>query len=1702
MRAMWSFRSAACMVVLLVLLGVSPQAFSQNNLLLNSSFEWAGAAQDKAAFWEDNATTGGVWGVARRSTWQKYDGTNAMAIPGSWGGYNYGGCWQSRPVSPSVSYTVSGYFYKDTGWTSVYTRLIVEWYNGAGTRVGATTNAVTGLLDGAWLKKSFAQTSPTNAAVAHLVLDVSGTGTNGTMYMDYAYLGSGAAVDATASIDVSADNKAISAYLYGINIANWCQWYYLNLCVPMLTNAKVSVVRYGATNIERYNYANNKMFNVHTRENQYVPMSWESFVDWCIDDVHCDPFVQISGYGHVAGSGTNVNDSNYNYNQTLADIGSWIGSAGPYVKFWGIGNEPFIGWKRGDYPGNYGDAAHGDQVLNRDTALSNYFARFASVANQIKTANTNTFVIGPTPCNWWLYWSNDQSPYCPVTTTNGAAQTNAVGWQVMMAATNQWNRSVFPDRGGDPAVTGWEQDTNRVLCQYAIRMNKAQTQYGRRVADSMDVHRYMNCWTDKDAINEPRGLWEDTYPSWDQETGCSGTQTKLLKRFQNIVNSNYPGTDLTLSEYDFFYWNGHPSISQIAAVGQMDFLGYFAKAGVKLACNWYVGEPDQSGSGYQHASDSAKQAMFNELGQPNPKYWAFWMMSQYFRGTCVRANPGWTNTLSVHAARNTNAHEVAVFAANKGDYDAAGVFITNQSTKRVRFSVANTGTNLVMKKVLRFGLGDPYPVPMQLTIATVASNQFACDLYPLAVYAFILSDNGTTQGPTSYLHVNPSAVNFGPYATGREIANGVTNYTHSIKISNARNGSTAWTITKNASWLTVSRSSGTAYVTDESFLTVSRTGLAYGVYATTVTVATAVGTSAVPVTVEVIPGETNGEKRLCDFDTGSLAHTWNISEPYSIGWWDGHGNPEDMNGPHIYRFYMDTAEKSPFGGLASMKIAFDRRNGETGDGKLYLPFGTYGHKTVIDGVTSGVACAQWSGYNSLQFDIKTKTDGSGFTKTKFLMVISDEDGHKGKPKMNGSDYRSLIEVEDGKWQTVVVPLTNVFYNWAYPSGQNGSVVTMNWSRISQIEFCPWMSYEDKSGVLYLDNVRLVRTNAAGNQFPFAAATQDKKIAGLSEVVTLGSTGSYDPDGSIASYQWSPTNNLSSSTAASPTFSSATPGTYAYNLTVTDNLGLKSRNPAQVVIKVMPALVGSSMQFYWNASLSNLLSGTVTNGIDLYVKLTCSSGGNSNEADFTMATVTSGDTYAGDTNNNVNAIQILLVETSANSRVFTGHAKMAAFSNSDKEEIGVSEGKTVKIACAGVTNTVTMGPQTFGLLRWVDRAETDLYQPNHYEGFWCSYNDVPNGNLSEAYINYDATAAHSNSTKCVKGDITLHLSGGGLDQLFGGIAAKLSPLMDGVSNAYIDIRPSQTWIKGVSFWMKGNGTKVSVVLKSAAVHDYDDYVYTIEHTPTTWRKYFLPLKDFFHQEGWGAGVPLEDAMSKVESIQFKAASKTDGQWTQIYVDDLAFFGGYNWYVGPYCKASVRTNNSFESVGDWTKWNASGCTFTDATNTDCAEGLCSIKLATTNAGYFIGMYLPGTTTNQGVPSLWNLAGVDGIAIKAKRPSGWLSSGTAPTRIRLLVSNSSADYDFSSPGVTRWQTVDCSEWSDYVCFPKVRFYTPETVDLACPTNGPIPWVTWSGSWTNARKFRIEFGSNSSTGKPYAVQLDDVMTFKDAADEYPCPW
>ncbi|MCF6147177.1 MAG: hypothetical protein E3K37_00785 [Candidatus Kuenenia sp.] len=745
------------------------------------------------------------------------------------------------------------------------------------------------------------------------------------------------------------------------------------------------------------------------------------------------------------------------------------------MQFWEIGNEPWIAWKRHDYPGLYEDSAHGDLVLNSDTAFDNYFNRLLTLADAIKQTNPSASTFGPTSANWWLYWNNDYSSYCPVTEINGPSLSDDAGWQIMIDEENVWNNYVFPDRGDDSQLVGWETDENRILCQYLIRAKKHEEDTGIRVIDFLNVHRYIRALTEYDAAQETRGLWQNGFYSQDAEVATSfAIEPKILKRFQDMIANYYPGTEMSFSEYDYFYWSGHPENPQIAAIGQMDYLGSFARMGVKHTCNWYIGEPNQAGSSYGREADSARQAMFNEKGEPNPKYWAFRLMSTYFRGDVVYAESGDWEKFSVHACVQSD-NDIVIFAAYKGEYDESGDFVHGQPAKTAQVQVSGFNETLYVKQILRFGMDDPYIVEMETAGVAMNNGTLTYEFQPLAIYAFILSEKDAQAKPSTYLHVNPALMNFGHYETGVLESGEETEYTMPIYITNARQGGTTWLVSENASWLDIAgETSGKAVVTDVVYVAVDRSDLTKGIYETTIDVSTPEGAVQIPVTMEVVSLESEGVKRNCDFETGSLAHAWNESEPYSVGWWDAHGNPEDRNSPYIYRFSLDHEEKPSMGGIASMKIEFDRSNGDTGNGKKYMPFGTYGHKTVVsdDGQSSVTynATGNWEGYEYLQFDIKTDTNGN--STTELLLTITDEHGNKGKPDVGIKKYNRLPKIEDGNWQTFTIPLKGRFYDWRYPEGQDGSTTELDFSRISQLEFTPWYGDKNASGVMYLDNILL------------------------------------------------------------------------------------------------------------------------------------------------------------------------------------------------------------------------------------------------------------------------------------------------------------------------------------------------------------------------------------------------------------------------------------------------------------------------------------------------------------------------------------------------------------------------------------------------------------------------------------------------------
>lgn len=134
------------------------------------------------------------------------------------------------------------------------------------------------------------------------------------------------------------------------------------------------------------------------------------------------------------------------------------------------------------------------------------------------------------------------------------------------------------------------------LNYYLQQMSAAGTTAGKRLLDVLDVHWYPEAQgggvriTDNNTsaavvaarLQAPRSLWDSTYTetSWITQYSTLGP-INLIPRLQGKINTNYPGTKLSISEYNYGA-GGHIS----GGIAQADALGIFGREGVFSANQW------------------------------------------------------------------------------------------------------------------------------------------------------------------------------------------------------------------------------------------------------------------------------------------------------------------------------------------------------------------------------------------------------------------------------------------------------------------------------------------------------------------------------------------------------------------------------------------------------------------------------------------------------------------------------------------------------------------------------------------------------------------------------------------------------------------------------------------------------------------------------------------------------------------------------------------------------------------------------------------------------------------------------------------------------------------------------------------------------------------------------------------------------------
>ena len=139
---------------------------------------------------------------------------------------------------------------------------------------------------------------------------------------------------------------------------------------------------------------------------------------------------------------------------------------------------------------------------------------------------------------------------------------------------------------------------------YLQQLAAAETTYGHRLVDVLDIHWYPEAGASDAGSNwvrvtadssdpavvaarkqAPRSLWDTTYTedSWIAQWGTSGP-IYLLPRIQAKINQHYPNTKVAITEY---YYGGGDHIS--GGIAQADVLGIYGREDVFAANLWRLG---------------------------------------------------------------------------------------------------------------------------------------------------------------------------------------------------------------------------------------------------------------------------------------------------------------------------------------------------------------------------------------------------------------------------------------------------------------------------------------------------------------------------------------------------------------------------------------------------------------------------------------------------------------------------------------------------------------------------------------------------------------------------------------------------------------------------------------------------------------------------------------------------------------------------------------------------------------------------------------------------------------------------------------------------------------------------------------------------------------------------------------------------------
>lgn len=548
--------------------------------------------------------------------------------------------------------------------------------------------------------------------------------------------------DVTLSVDASADQHAISPYIYGIHGEGLSA----TTSPALLQTLHLPLQRWGGNTTTRYNWKNDianhgsDFYFENIPEDNPAPQDGNA-ADYFVQqgaNVGADTIVTIPLIGKTSRDGLRPNGGHYcgfsttKYNYTpapLYDGDSAHDTYDPSSSDCGTGKRTNGTFVTGNDPADTSITVDANymrdwvqHLVDTHGTAANGGVRFYGLDNEPGLWHETHRDVHPQHATYEELRDLGYQYAAAIKAADPTAQT-------LGPVQDGWSRYFYASYTDDPDVFAQQDRDNHngqpFVEWYLDQMQAYEQQHGTRILDYFDLHYYPqadgvslspagDADTQAKRLRSTRSLWDPTYAdeSWIGDTE-EGPDVRLIPRMHEWVNAHYPGTKLSISEYN---WGGLESIN--GALTQADVLGIFGREGLDMAVLFDPPQPDQPGA------------------------FAFRIYRNY------DGNGGAFGDTSVHAA-SSDQDQVAIYAARRSSDGALTLMLINKTKSNQTPPVSLAGfTPSGSAAVYRYSaanLGTIAHLPDQ----SIQSNNFSPTLPAESITLMVLSGTSNpTPSPT------------------------------------------------------------------------------------------------------------------------------------------------------------------------------------------------------------------------------------------------------------------------------------------------------------------------------------------------------------------------------------------------------------------------------------------------------------------------------------------------------------------------------------------------------------------------------------------------------------------------------------------------------------------------------------------------------------------------------------------------------------------------------------------------------------------------------------------------------------------------------------------------------------------------------------------------------------------------------------------